>query len=623
MKRLAAVAAAAGVLTASCSGGRSAGSLLPSGGVQAGGTTTAAAKVGARTTRDLAATAAPAGWANTATQAFALKNASDQGVLAATKTLTVHLGLQMHNADQLKSVVRDHGRVSPGAFVATYAPTTAEVGAVTSYLQSQGFTNVTVEPNHLIVSASATADKVSKAFDTTLHGFALSGKTIFANTTPAYVPQSLGGTVVAVLGLNNLPMATGLHKGKSIPAPVPDPGATTAEQKESPCTLSSVVLIGLPSPEPMPAPNQTGCLRNFTPSDYHRAYDAGALPYADGVAVAIMAEGDVSGAIADLRVNETAFKLPQVPVVVKQVGLPSTDTAGADEWTLDMAASSGMAGNVSTIYIYTTTSLTDGDTTLELNHWVTDDLTPIANASFGICEYAPYVDGSMIVGDQILLQAAAQGQTLFASTGDSGSFCSVGTPNGVPAGAPLVEYPATSSYAMAVGGTTLWTRPDGTYQGENSWDAGGGGISQFEYSPYWESGVQPVSTTPVGFTFRGVPDIAMDGDLQTGMQLYTSSTGWTTIGGTSLSSPLAAGLWARLLQANGSGLGFAPPRLYHDYAANAAGAQTGSVPPTQPRGGFHDILAGSNGLYTALPGWDATTGMGSLDMTATSAVVGN
>jgi len=589
-----------------------------------GGGTATTAKIGARTTRDLAsANAAPAGWANTATQVFALKSASDLGALPTTQALTVHLGLQMHNADQLKSVVQNHGRVSAGAFNATYAPTAAEVAAVTSYLQSQGFSNITVEPNNLIVNATGSAAQVGKAFDTTLHNFSINGKTIFANTAPAYVPQSLSGIVIAVLGLNSLPVLTGAHKGKSISAPVPDPGMTTAEQKESPCSLYSVALLGLPSPQPMPDPGTTGCLRNYTPSDYHRAYNAGALPFADGVAVAIMAEGDVSGSIADLRVNEAAFKLPQVPVVVKQVGLPSPDTAGADEWTLDMAASSGMAGNVSSIYIYTTTSLTDGDTTVEINHWVTDDLAPIANASFGICEYAPYVDGSMIVGDQILLQAAAQGQTLFASTGDSGSFCSVGTPNGVPAGAPLVEYPATSPYATAVGGTTLWTQLDGSYQGENAWDAGGGGISQFEYSPYWESGVQTVGTTPAGASFRGVPDIAMDGDLQTGMQLYTKSTGWTTIGGTSLSSPLAAGLWARMLQAHGAGLGFAPPRLYHDFAANTAGAQTGMVPPTQPRGGFHDIITGGNGLYTALPGWDATTGMGSLDMTATSAIVGN
>ncbi len=57
------------------------------------------------------------------------------------------------------------------------------------------------------------------------------------------------------------------------------------------------------------------------------------------------------------------------------------------------------------------------------------------------------LDGSLAMIDQILMQGAAQGQTMFASSGDTGSFCSVGTPNGVPAGVPEVEYPAASPYA--------------------------------------------------------------------------------------------------------------------------------------------------------------------------------
>ncbi|HXM07723.1 MAG TPA: S53 family peptidase, partial [Candidatus Acidoferrum sp.] len=281
-------------------------------------------------------------------------------------------------------------------------------------------------------------------------------------------------------------------------------------------------------------------------------------------------------------------------------------------------ASSGMARAVKTIYLYDTTSLTDSDIALEYNHFVTDDLAKIGNSSFGGCEYGPYLDGSMLVDDEILLEGAAQGQTMFASSGDTGSFCSVGTPNGVPAGVPLVEYPAASPYAVAVGGTTLITQDQGDYQGEAAWYSGGGGVSQFEYSPYWQT-VQPVNSTGE-VSFRGVPDIAMDGDLQTGMIIYITGDGWTVIGGTSLASPLAAGVWARMLQTHTS-LGFAAPRLYAMYGSTA-GTETTMVPPTRPYGGFHDILVGANGAYSALPGYDYVTGLGSFDVGQTNALIG-
>ncbi len=280
-----------------------------------------------------------------------------------------------------------------------------------------------------------------------------------------------------------------------------------------------------------------------------------------------------------------------------------------------------MAGNVRALYVYATTSLTDSDIALEYSRWVTDDLAPIGNSSFGGCEVFPYLDGSMLVDDEVLLEGAAQGQTMFASTGDTGSFCSVGNPNGVPGGAPFVEYPAASPYVTAVGGTTLWSQYEGSYQGESAWNAGGGGISQFEYSPYWQAGIQTVGTTPAGSSFRGTPDIAMDGDLQTGMILYTASTGWTVIGGTSLSSPLAAGVWARMLQGHRS-LGFAPPQLYHTFSVSTSGTKLLGPPPTIDVGPFHDVVSGSNGAYSATPNYDYTSGLGSIDVDAMNAVIG-
>jgi pseudomonalisin len=619
MKRLVIAALALSVATASCSGARSASALLPSAGMEFGGNAPAS-KEGARSTRAVATAPAPAGWSSTATQPVSFKSATDLGALDPSKTLTVRLGLQMHNVDQLKAVVKSRGRITPAQFTATYGPTPSEVAQVTSYLQSQGLSNIVVEPNNLLVSATGSAASVGKAFNTTLNSFTLDGATVFANTTAAYVPTALNGIVVAVLGLNNVQLRTPMHTSGVLQPP--SLNTQPGQQPESPCALSSAALIGFSSPKPEPTPQAytTGCLRANTPSDYWRAYDVNTTPPASGVNIAIMAEGNVAPAIADFRVNEQGDGLAQVPVVVKQVGIPSPDTAGAGEWTLDMIASSGMAGAVNTIYLYATTSLTDSDIALEYNHWVTDNLAPIGNSSFGGCEVFAYVDGSMLVDDMALLQGAAQGQTMFASTGDSGGNCSVGVPNGVPAGAPMVEYPSASAYAVAVGGTTLVSQVDGTYQGVAAWYSGGGGVSQFEYSPYWEQGVQPISTTPAGLSFRGSPDVAMDGDLQTGLKIYEGGR-WTITGGTSLSSPLMAGVWARMLQSH-PGLGYAPPLLYHAFAVSNPGTKYLGPPVTINQGPFHDIINGSNGPFQATPGWDFTTGLGSVDVDALNATIG-
>jgi pseudomonalisin len=604
MNKLAAVAIAVGVVAASCSGHTGSSSIPSAPGAASGSQSSA----GTRSTKPSAVTTAPSGWAATATAPLELSGASDLGALPSSQTITVHVGLQLNNVNALKSAVASGQIISSSTFNSTYAPTAAQVSQVETYLQSQGLSNISVEPNNLIVNATGTAAQIEKAFDTTLESYSLNGATVYANTAAAYVPQSLGGIVVAVLGLNNVQIARVTpHKGPPSPAPSPTPAGTP----ESPCTLYGIEIIGFPTPAPEPLSSQAGCLRNYRPADYWRAYDARNTPTANGVSIAIMSAGQLTTAVNDVRVNEQADNIPQVPIVVKSVGIqggPITD--GNGEWTLDMTSSSGIAGVVKTIYLYNTTSLADSDIVLEFNHWVTDDLAKIANASFGGCEAFPYLDGSMVMTDEILLQGASQGQTLFASAGDTGSFCPVVVgANGVPAGVPFVNWPAASSYAVGVGGTTLLTDNAGAYQGEAAWYSTGGGISQFEYSPYWQS-TQPLS----GNGFRGVPDVAMDGDLQTGAILYSQDFGgWTVVGGTSLSSPLAAGVWARMLQSHPN-LGYAPPVLYNNFSSNAAGALQTGPPPWIPEGGFHDVTVGCNGLYCAKTGYDYTTGLGSLDI---------
>ena len=592
MKNISSVALAAGIglLTASCAGHGGQAGLPPTSGMQSHTN-------GAH--NSAVAVAAPSGWATTATQAVSVANASDLGALSASTPLTVRVALGVHNEDALAKAVASGQQFSDAQLMATYAPTSAEVQQVVSYLQAQGFTNINASPNHLLVSADGTAAKAQSAFNTTLHSFSLSGANVYANVSPAYVPTSLNGIAIAVLGLNN---------------------AAKVASSPTDCFPTN------------PAPSGTPCVRDFDAHAVNTYYDTGNTPAASNTTMAIMTEGNVSQTVSDLAYAEQVQGLPQVPVTVVQVGLSSPDTAGLDEWDLDSQSSTGIAGGAKQLYLYDTTSLTDSDIANEYSHWESDNLAQTGNSSFGECEFSPYLDGAMKADDNILLFAAAHGQTMFASSGDTGSSCAFVGTNGVPgSGPPFVSYPASSPWVVAVGGTTATSNNDETYDGEVAWNAGGGGLSQFENATSWMQPVQLTTGTVAEAELRGVPDIAMAADPNSGgYLLYTAVPLQTAsgpcgepcgVGGTSEASPLSMGVWARMLTSH-PGLGFAGPHLYANYVkyeGNEALVQ--GPPPYETYGGFHDIIAGANGAYTAAPGYDYTTGLGTFDISALNATI--
>lgn len=233
----------------------------------------------------------------------------------------------------------------------------------------------------------------------------------------------------------------------------------------------------------------------------------------------------------------------------------------------------------------------------------------------------------MRADDQTLMFAAAHGQTMFASSGDTGSSCALAPTNGVPAsGPPMVEYPSSSPWVLASGGTTVLSNNDETYLGETAWNAGGGGLSQFENATSWQQPVQLTTGILAAGNLRGIPDVAMAADANSGAYLVYSTqpvqfingscSSPCSIGGTSEASPLSMGVYARMLSAHPS-LGYAPPHYYHNYQQyepNETLVQ--GPPPTESYGGFHDIVTGANGIYTAAPGYDYTTGLGTFDISA-------
>jgi pseudomonalisin len=549
-------------------------------------------------------------WAPTATQAYPvqdLQNATRIGPLSSSAPMHIVVGLQERNANQVQPTLR--AMLTPGnalygasltvpQFVAKFGPTTTQVKAVKTYLSSTGFTNVTAADNQLLVEADGSAGAVEAAFNTVLEQYSINGTTVFLNTQPAQVPASLSGTVLAVLGLNNVAqLHTNMIKQRT--------GAQTV-----PCTPPSCAV---PDPD-----NET-----FTPQQYQISYDAACpadnvkcpahnFTSAKSTAVGIIVEGDLTQVIKDLRTYETAYQLPQIPVTVVNAGIASADTSGADEWDLDSQASTGIAQQVKHLYFYDATSMTDSDLlVLAVSKAVTSNQVKAFNMSFGECEFLPYVDGTMVVGDQLFGEAALQGITAFASSGDQGSACPVVGTNGVPlSGPPDTAYPASSPYVVSVGGTLLFTNTDYTFDFETAADFSGGGPSYFETAPFWQSytggGTLPIVPSAEG-GLRGVPDVSMCGG-GAGLAICAANVyvdgAVELIGGTSLSSPLAMGSWARIETAHNNKLGFASPLIY----------QLATGGPTASSTNFNDVILGGNGLYTALPGYDYVTGLGSWDI---------
>jgi subtilase family serine protease len=538
-----------------------------------------------------AAVATPAGaaaaWTPTQTKAltFAASSATVTGSLAASKPLNLAVSLAPRQAAAFKQrVLAEYTRSSslyqhyltPAQFLASYAPTSATVSAVTSYLTSAGFKSVTVGANRLTVSFTGTAAQAEKAFDTHLATLKAGGKTIFANSTAAQVPASLAGSVTAVLGLNNVPLTLPLVHGPHTAAGTPD------------------------------------LTDGITPTAFSKVYDGTGTKTGSGTSIAVIAEGNLTQVVKDLHTEEKAEKVAQINPTIIQTGPASTDTTGADEWDLDTQSSTGIAGGVKHLYLYDGPALTDSALTVEISRFASDDKAQIGSASLGGCDALSFLDGSQVATDDALEEAVAQGQSFFASTGDTGAACSLGLlPNGVPDGGLVgqVEYPADGYWTTGVGGTSLVVDSSDNRVTEIAWNAGGGGVSYLESPPPWTDNANPAASEG----FRGVPDIALSADPNTGGGADITVNGaQEEVGGTSLSSPLAMGAWARVESAHANKLGDIAPNVYGLYNKANAGLTSGALPTAVP--GLKDVTIGSNGLYVATPGYDFTTGLGTLDI---------
>jgi len=522
----------------------------------------------------------------------ALRHARPLASISPSMRLSVEVRLRLQHADELRRLL--HGLYTPGSsdfhhfltprqFAARFAPSAAAERSVEQWLGGGGLRVQTRSRNGLLLTVRGTVRSIERTLHTPLARYRLGSATVIATTQHVQVPADIAPAVAGIGGL----------------AP------SVRQQPEG--------LARSPSRVPGPA-------RGYSPGDLARLYDL--TPSANrgldgsGQTVALIEFAGYNP--ADLTVYASTFGLS--PGTVEPVPVSDgTDTGGQlgggsqAEVELDIDVVHAVAPQAH-ILVYEAPNSENGALAM-WNKVVADDRASVISTSWGAPESVipPDAADGFDAMNTILEEAAAQGQTVLAASGDRGAYDAAGDKDATDAqqGALSVDFPASSPWVTGVGGTTLDLGSGGGYGGETAWSdpartpavGSGGGVSRAYTRPDYQRdlGAAAAGTSPM----RQVPDVAADADARTGYAIYTlpdeknASAQWLLVGGTSAAAPLWAGIVALTSQDRGRRLGFLNPGLY------ALGARGSAA--------FHDITSGDNLYYSAGPGWDFTTGWGSPD----------
>ncbi len=573
------------------------------------------------------------------------------------------------------------GRYLPaGAFASRFGPTPATLDAVKSALQGDGLRVTGVSGDGLLVGFTGPAGRVESAFHTGLESYRLADKTIGrAATSAVSLPSTVAGSVAAVVGLSDLVRE---RPAGLVRAPASARGSFPAAKMGQ-----FVHPPGSPTPcaDATAAAESKGGLTDDQIANAYGAfglYDVGDLGAGQRIAVPELEPFK----LGYIRTFDTCyFGAAQAASMIKRLSVTRVDgppklpgEASEGEVILDLETISALAPGAS-IDVYETppetiVALVDDYATI-----IDDDRDQVLSTSIGECEQELQLrePGAQQAENFLFEQAAAQGQSVFAAAGDTGSDdCNEYRVPEVPPGQnPLsVDDPGSQPYVVSVGGTTI---DDAASQPplEQVWNDGpeggaGGGISMSWAMPSWQldakvpgivlpgsadytnaGSVEQSFGYPQNFCqaflpgasastpCRTVPDVSAQADLRTGaITVYNPSEygskfptklpdGWDTSGGTSGAAPI----WAALLAvANASptcagqpatarGVGFASPLLYA-VASN----------PAQYAASFNDITTGNNDIYglddglvfPATSGYDLASGLGSPRLTGPGGTAG-
>ena len=330
------------------------------------------------------------------------------------------------------------------------------------------------------------------------------------------------------------------------------------------------------------SPNSGG--GGLTPAQFRKAYGIDLLANnGAGITVAIVDAYGNPRVQADLNTYDKTYGLPATTIttIYPQGNVGTVDEGWALETDLDVQMVHAIAPKARIVLEAARTS-TDADLYGAVKDAYTRHGATIVSMSFGGSESASETGA---LGDGIFAAGNAKGVSFTASSGDSGTGA---------------QYPASSPYVTSVGGTTLNVQANGSYINETAWSGSGGGLSAYEKTPAYQVGFNKNKQ-------RGIPDVAMVANPNTGVSMYDSfgyngQKGFFIVGGTSVAAPMFAGVLALANQGRTRTLKNADTQIYALAKAHY----------TQD---FHDITSGSNGscgkICTASKGYDYVTGLGS------------
>lgn len=518
--------------------------------------------------------------------------------LAPNQPLHILVWLKGQNPEQLQNLLHSlytpgnaqyHKFLSAEQYKTLYAPTDANVNAVKQYLIAQGLNVDSVPANNAFISVRTTVAHAEQAFGVTINNYHFNGKVSFSNDRAVALEANIATLISGISGLNNF-----------------------AKIQHGAVKATNQAAGGLPS--------------SYSPQNIQVAYGVDKLLNngidGSGQTIALIDACDDPSVESDLNAYSSRYFLPActsesgcIAIFNESGGTTpaqcSAVVAGWDsEISLDTQSVHGLAPGAK-IVLFEAESSSAVDLYATLNTAISLGYNIISN-SWGYME----ADGEAAPFDEITLQqAAAVGISVSASSGDHADYVEA-------AGYPTVNYPASSSWITAVGGSSLLLTSDGRYINEVGWAwpfvsqgqiwGSTGGLSQyFTGQGAQTSAISNVTAGGYGIVGnkRAVPDISMVGDPNTGITIVDSNQdpAWFGEGGTSLSSPLFAAVTALANQARDQqglpGVGLVAPLLYSMEYSKFQGV----VPITNIAG----PVQVDTSVLSGIAGWNDMTGLGS------------
>jgi kumamolisin len=490
----------------------------------------------------------------------------------ATGKLTVSVIVRRKNPLDPERLGKD--RVTRAEYTQKYAADKADLKQIHAFAKEFGLTieRNTPKPERRTVLLTGSVAAMQKAFGVKLGHATVDGATYRVREGAIHVPASLSSIIVAVLGLDNRPQAKPHFRiHQSSPTTGIHPNTDTGTSY---------------------TPVQVGQLYRF-PTTTAAGQTIGIIELGGGYRTA-----DITAYFASL--NLTAPSVTTLSVD-KGTNAPTTASSSDSEVMLDIEVAAAVAPGAK-IVVYFTPNTDQGFTdAISTAVHDTTNKPSVISISWGGAE-SSWTQQAMTALDAACQSAAALGVSITVAAGDNGSS------DGVTDGANHVDFPASSPHVLACGGTKL-IASGSTISSETVWNedasnegATGGGVSTVFPLPTWQAN----SRVPLAGSFagRGVPDVAGDADPSTGYTVRVDGQSMV-IGGTSAVAPLWAGLIALNNAQNKTTAGFLQPTIY----------------TAKARAAFHDITSGNNGAFSAGPGWDACTGLGSPIGTALTALL--